>query len=63
MSRWMSIVGGILLWIAAVIALIRAERIRKQLKAEHKPLSSSHQVIAICVIVAAAIISGIVAIF
>ena len=63
MSRWMSTVGGLLFWIAAVIALIRAERIRKQLKAEHKPLSSSHQVIAIYVIVAAAIISGIVAIF
>ena len=61
-SRGISIIGSVLFWIAAVFALIRAEKIRKQLKAEHKPHYSSHQAIAIYVIVAAAIISGLIAI-
>ncbi|WP_309432010.1 hypothetical protein, partial [Bacillus thuringiensis] len=48
-SRGISVIGSVLFWIAAVFALIRAEKIRKQLKAEHKPLSSSQQAIAIYV--------------
>lgn len=63
MNKGMSIIGGILFWVAAVFALIRAEKIRKKLKAEHKSISSSHQAVATYVIVIAAIISGLIAIF
>lgn len=62
MNKGLSIVGGILFWIAAVFALIRAEKVRKQLKNEHKSLTSSPQAIATYVIVVAAAISGLVAI-
>lgn len=61
-NRGMSIIGGILFWIAGIFALIRAEKIRKQLKAEHKAISSSHQIVATYVIVIAAAISGLIAI-
>ena len=63
MNQMASIVGGILFWIAAIFSLARAEKIRKKLKAENKPLSSSPQVVATYVIVIAAVISGLIAIF
>ena len=46
MNQMASIVGGILFWIAAIFSLARAEKIRKKLKAENKPLSSSPQAVA-----------------
>lgn len=61
MNQMASIVGGILFWIAAIFSLARAEKIRKKLKAENKPLSSSPQAVATYVI--AAVISGLIAIF
>lgn len=63
MSQMKSIIGGILFWIAAIFSLARAEQIRKKLKAENKPLSSSPQAVATYVIVIAAVISGLIAIF
>ena len=63
MNQMASIVGGILFWIAAIFSLARAEKIRKKLKAENKPLSSSPQAVATYVIVIAAAISGLIAIF
>lgn len=63
MNQMASIVGGILFWIAAIFSLARAEKIRKKLKAENKPLSSSPQAVATYVIVIAAVISGLIAIF
>lgn len=63
MNQMASIVGGILFWIAAISSLARAEKIRKKLKAENKPLSSSPQAVATYVIVIAAVISGLIAIF
>lgn len=61
MNQMASIVGGILFWIAAIFSLARAEKIRKKLKVENKPLSSSPQAVATYVI--AAVISGLIAIF
>ena len=61
MNQMASIVGGILFWIVAIFSLARAEKIRKKLKAENKPLSSSPQAVATYVI--AAVISGLIAIF
>ena len=61
MNQMASIVGGILFWIAAIFSLARAEKIRKKLKAENKPLSSSPQAVATYVI--AAVISGLIVIF
>ena len=61
MNQMASIFGGILFWIAAIFSLARAEKIRKKLKAENKPLSSSPQAVATYVI--AAVISGLIAIF
>ena len=61
MNQMASIVGGILFWIAAIFSLARAEKIRKKLKAENKPLSSSPQAVATYVI--AAVISVLIAIF
>ncbi|WP_297952260.1 hypothetical protein [uncultured Lactobacillus sp.] len=58
----MSIIGGILFWIAAIFALIRANNMRKQMKAQNKTLTSSWQVIATYVIVVVAAISGLIAI-
>ena len=63
MNKMVSIVGGILFWIAAIFSLARAEKIRKKLKVENKPLSSSPQTVATYVIVIAAAISGLIAIF
>jgi hypothetical protein len=63
MNQMVSIVGGILFWIAAIFSLARAEKIRKKLKVENKPLSSSPQTVATYVIVIAAAISGLIAIF
>lgn len=63
MSQMTSIIVGILFWIAAIFSLARAEQIRKKLKAENKPLSSSPQAVATYVIVIAAVISGLIAIF
>lgn len=61
MNQMASIVGSILFWIAAIFSLARAEKIRKKLKAENKPLSSSPQAVATYVI--AAVISGLIVIF
>ena len=61
LNQMASIVGGILFWIAAIFSLARAEKIRKKLKAENKPLSSSPQAVATYVI--AAVISGLIVIF
>ncbi|POO30777.1 hypothetical protein [Lactobacillus helveticus] len=58
----MSIIGGILFWIAAIFALVRANKMRKQLKTQNKPLISSWQVIATYAIVIAAAIMGLCAI-
>ncbi|MBN6049779.1 hypothetical protein GDZ32_08115 [Lactobacillus helveticus] len=58
----MSIISGILFWIAAIFALVRANKMRKQLKTQNKPLISSWQVIATYAIVIAAAIMGLCAI-
>lgn len=63
MNQMVSIVGSILFWIAAIFSLARAEKIRKKLKVENKPLSSSPQTVATYVIVIAAVILGLIAIF
>lgn len=49
-------------FIAAIFALVRANKMRKQLKTQNKPLISSWQVIATYAIVIAAAIMGLCAI-
>lgn len=62
-SRGFSIFSAILFWIAAAVALVKANQIKKKLKlANGKTTVSSWQVVTVYVIVAAAVISGLIAI-
>lgn len=62
-SRGFSIFSAILFWIAAAVALVKANQMKKKLKlANGKTTVSSWQVVTVYVIVAAAVISGLIAI-
>lgn len=62
-NRGFSIFSAVLFWVTAVIALIKANQIRKGLKSTNNETAvSSWQVIAVYVIVVVAVISGLIAI-
>ncbi|GAA2962086.1 hypothetical protein GCM10019995_16350 [Lactobacillus kefiranofaciens subsp. kefirgranum] len=62
-SRGFSIFSAILFWVAAAIALIKANQMRKKIKPVNgKTMGSSWQVITVYIIVVAAVISGLISI-
>lgn len=62
-NRSLSIISGILFLIAAVWTWIRADKSRKKLKAEKKPLSSSWSTISAYMIVIITLISSLSSLF